>query len=128
LKGFLKINGRYLQLNEKDFNYYLFTFSFLSAFANAPISVCSWNLENFGKSKSDTTIEFIANTIKDYDVVAIQEVVAGYGGSQAVAKLCDVLNRKGAKWDYTVSDPTSSNNSYKVERYAFIWKTSKLKK
>jgi len=106
---------------------YLLSF-FLGAFANAPISVCSWNLENFGKSKSDTTIEFIANTVKDFDVVAIQEVVAGYGGSQAVAKLCDVLNRKGAKWDYTVSDPTSSNNSYKVERYAFIWKTSKLKK
>jgi len=29
--------------------------SFLSAFAYVPISVCSWNLENFGKSKSDTT-------------------------------------------------------------------------
>ena len=28
-----------------------------------------------GKSKSDTTNNFIANTIKNYDVVALQEVV-----------------------------------------------------
>jgi hypothetical protein len=33
----------------------------------------------------------------------------------------------GAKWDYTISDPTSSS-SYKTERYAFLWKTSKIKK
>lgn len=96
--------------------------------AENTISVTSWNLENFGKSKTDSVIEFIATTVKDYDVVAIQEVVAGNGGSQAVAKLNDALNRKGSKWDYTVSNPTSSTNSFKIERYAFIWKTSKLRK
>lgn len=69
----------------------------------------SWNLENFGKSKSNFEISFIANTVKDFDIIAIQEVVAGYGGAQAVAKLCDELNRKGSKWDYTISDPTSSS-------------------
>ena len=71
------------------------------------ISITSWNLENFGKSKTDSAIEFIANTLKDYDVIAIQEIVAGYGGSQTVAKLSDALNRKGFKWDYTISNPTS---------------------
>jgi len=91
----------------------------------AQVTICSWNLENFGKSKNDSTINFIANTVKDYDVVAIQEVVAGDGGAQAVARLSDALNRKGFKWDYTISEPTSGN-SYKRERYAFIWKTSRL--
>ncbi len=91
----------------------------------AQIIICSWNLENFGKSKNDSTINFIANTVKDYDVVAIQEVVAGDGGAQAVARLSDALNRKGFKWDYTISEPTLSS-SYKTERYAFIWKTSRL--
>src|SRR6266498_5222543 len=91
----------------------------------AQITICSWNLENFGKSKNDSTINFIANTVKDYDVVAIQEVVAGDGGAQAVARLSDALNRKGFKWDYTISEPTLSS-SYKTERYAFIWKTSRL--
>jgi hypothetical protein len=51
------------------------------------------------------------------------EVVAGYG---VQARLADELNRTGSKWDYIISDPTSSS-PYKTERYAFIWKTNKLK-
>lgn len=104
-----------------------FYFLFFIAVLNAQVKLLSWNIENIGKSKSDSTIIFIANTLKDYDVVAIQEVVAGYGGAQAIAKLADELNRKGAKWDYTISDPTTSS-AYKTERYAFLWKTSKVKK
>lgn len=91
------------------------------------VKLLSWNVENLGSSKSNKDIAFIANTIKDYDVIALQEVVAGDGGAQAVAKLVDELNRKGSKWDYVVSDPTSSS-SYKTERYAFLWKTSKVLK
>jgi endonuclease/exonuclease/phosphatase family metal-dependent hydrolase len=91
------------------------------------VKLLSWNIENLGKSKSEANITFIANTIKDFDIVALQEVVAGDGGAQAVAKLADELNRKGSKWDYIISDPTSSS-AYKTERYAFLWKTSKVKK
>lgn len=87
----------------------------------------SWNLENFGKSKSSGEIAFIANTVKDFHIIAIQEVVAGYGGAQAVAKLADELNRRGSKWDYVISDPTSSS-AYKAEHCAFIWKTAIVKK
>jgi endonuclease/exonuclease/phosphatase family metal-dependent hydrolase len=93
--------------------------------AQIPISVCSWNLKDFGKSKTEIALSFIANTVKDYDVIAIQEVVAKDGGAPAVARLVDELNRKGTKWDYTISDITSGS-AYKTERYAFIWKTSKL--
>lgn len=100
---------------------------FLSTNLIAQVKVVSWNLENFGQSKSAETIGFIANTLKVYDIVAIQEVVAGYGGAQAVALLADELNRKGAQWDYIISDPTSSS-AYKTERYAFLWKTAKVKK
>jgi deoxyribonuclease-1-like protein len=92
----------------------------------AQIKICSWNIENFGKSKSNETIDFIANSIQEFDVVAIQEVVAGKGGAQAVARLAEIINRKGAKWDYTISEPTTST-AYKTERYGFLWKTSKLK-
>jgi deoxyribonuclease-1-like protein len=91
------------------------------------VKLLSWNIENLGNSKSSNDIIFLANTIKDFDIIAIQEVVAGDGGAQAVAKLADELNRKGSKWDYTVSNPTSSS-AYKTERYAFLWKTSKVKK
>lgn len=91
------------------------------------VKLLSWNLENFGKSKSDSTIRSIAAIVNEYDVIAIQEVVAGYGGAQAVAKLADELNRKGSKWDYAISEPTHSS-AHKTERYAFLWKTNKVKK
>ena len=37
------------------------------------------------------------------------------------------LIEKVLKWDYTISNPTTSS-AYKTERYAFLWKTSKIKK
>ncbi|WP_432670456.1 endonuclease/exonuclease/phosphatase family protein [Flavobacterium sp. SM2513] len=91
------------------------------------VKLLSWNIENLGQSKSASEIHFMAQTIKSFDIVAIQEVVAGYGGSQAVAKLAEELNRTGSKWDYVVSDPTSSS-AYKTERYAFLWKSTIVKK
>lgn len=90
------------------------------------IKLLSWNIENFGSKKSDSTITYIATVIKNYDVIALQEIVAGDGGAQAVTKLVDELNRKGNKWDYVISNPTFSS-SYKTERYSFIWKTSTIK-
>lgn len=110
--------------------YFLLSFVLTLLFANglsAQTKIVSWNIENLGKSKSDIEIAFMANTVKDFDIVAIQEVVAGYGGSQAVAKLADELNRKGNRWDYTISEPTTSS-AYKTERYAFLWKTTTVQK
>lgn len=104
-------------------SFVLLFFTFLTF---SQTKILSWNLENFGKSKSESELNYIANTILDYDIVAIQEVVAGYGGAQAVAKLAQLLNQKGIKWDYSISNPTSGS-SYKTERYAFLWKTSKIK-
>jgi deoxyribonuclease-1-like protein len=89
------------------------------------ISVCSWNIKDIGNSKNEFELEFIAKTIKNYDVIAIQEVVAGEGGAKAIALLSDKLNRLGNKWDYSVSDATTGS-AYKSERYAFIWKTSSV--
>ena len=99
---------------------------FFTGFLQAQIKVCSWNVQHLGKSKSDSEIEFIANTLKEFDIVALQEVVAGNGGAQAVARLADVLNRKGVKWDYVISEPTEST-PYATERYAYLWKTSRVK-
>lgn len=110
--------------------HYLFAFILLiifHSFAQAGTTICSWNLCNFGKSKSESEIEYIASTLKTFDIIAIQEVVAGDGGADAVARLTDALNRKGTKWDYSISEPTTSS-AYKTERYAFIWKTSKASK
>jgi deoxyribonuclease-1-like protein len=112
-----------MSLSKKTVLFILFFVQFLIW---AQPKVVSWNIQNFGKSKTEETIFFIAQTLRSYDVVAIQEVVAGPGGAQAVAKLADELNRTGAKWDYSISSPTSSS-PYKSERYAFLWKTSRVK-
>jgi endonuclease/exonuclease/phosphatase family metal-dependent hydrolase len=90
------------------------------------ITLISWNIKDFGKTKNSEELNRIAEIVNDTDILAIQEVVAGYGGAQAVAKLTDILNRKGAKWDYVISDPTNSPK-YVTERYAFIWKTHRIK-
>lgn len=99
---------------------------FLTTNLLGQVKVLSWNIQNLGKSKSEEELAFITKTIKEYDIVAIQEVVAGAGGAQTVAKLADALNRSGSKWDYTVSDPTTSS-AYKTERYAYLWKTAVVK-
>src|SRR5664279_4887742 len=92
----------------------------------AQVSVCSWNLEDFGGTKNNAEIDFIANTLKNYDVILIQEVVAkDSGGEEAVIRLNNALNTKGSQWSYIVSDITSGS-AYKSERYAFIWKAQKL--
>ena len=35
----------------------------------------SWNIENLGKSKSTSEIAFMAQTVQDYDIIAIQVAV-----------------------------------------------------
>jgi len=89
------------------------------------ISLISWNIRDFGKTKNNEELDQIAEIVRDADILAIQEVVAGYGGAPAVAKLADILNRKGSKWDYAVSQRTATK--YVTERYAFIWKTKNIK-
>lgn len=90
------------------------------------INLISWNIQDFGKTKNSKELNEIADILREADIVAIQEVVTGYGGAQAVAKLADILNRKGAQWDYVISDPTNSSK-YVTERYAVVWKTKHIK-
>lgn len=96
-----------------------------SSFGN--ILIGSWNLENFGDKKGEQTIEIIADAIKDLDVIAVQEILISKNGAAAVARLADALNRRGYKWNYVISEVTSSENLQERERYAFLWKAAKVK-
>ena len=100
---------------------------FSSSFAQDDISLISWNIKDFGQTKSEQELDAIAEVLRDVDIVALQEVVAGPAGAKAMASLWDILNRKGSKWDYALSDPTNSP-SKSTERYAFLWKTSRVKR
>lgn len=91
------------------------------------IKIISWNIRDFGQSRSDEEIAQIAAMIKHADIICIQEVVAGHpGGAQAVGRLAETLARGGFSWDYRISDPTNSPNSHIRERYAFLWKPSRI--
>nr|WP_321222421.1 endonuclease/exonuclease/phosphatase family protein [uncultured Psychroserpens sp.] len=91
------------------------------------IKLITWNIQDLGQSKNNEEIAFIAKTLNEFDIVAIQEVVAKHpGGAQKIAQIADELNRKGSKWDYRISNPTKSPSAYMSERYAFLWNTSKV--
>lgn len=90
------------------------------------LNVVSWNIQNFGRSKSsnDTVMNYLAQKLKIYDVIAVQEVSTSEFGSQAVSKLDGLLDRTGSSWDYFISDPTTGAGS---ERYAYLFKKSRVK-
>ncbi|WP_044101728.1 endonuclease/exonuclease/phosphatase family protein [Neolewinella persica] len=92
------------------------------------LRLVSWNVQDMGRTITDADIDRMAALLRDADVVAIQEVVAkDPAGAQRVAALDAALDRTGTEWDYRISPPTSSTSSYDKERYAFLWRRSKVK-
>ena len=92
-------------------------------------SILSWNIQDLGKSKTQEEISKIIDIIKDFDLVLIQEVNAKdptAEGAQTVKKIAEELNQNDNNWGYSVSDATYSKSAYYMEKYAYIWKTSKL--
>ena len=88
------------------------------------VKFVTWNLYNIGLSKDDEEMEYIASLLRNYDIVAVQEVSTQISGPRAITKLNEELSRKGSKWDYVISDPTSGAGA---ERYAYLWRTEKVK-
>lgn len=88
------------------------------------IRLVTWNLYNFGRTKDDQEIEIAAETLRDADLVAVQEIVTSPPGAQAIGKLDQALDRMGAAWDYRISPRTTGPGT---ERYAFLWKPSRLR-
>ena len=88
------------------------------------IRLVTWNLYNFGRTKDDQEISVAAQTLRDADLVAVQEVVTSPPGALAIGKLDRELDRTGAAWDYRISPPTTDPGT---EKYAFLWKPSRLR-
>lgn len=89
----------------------------------ATVQLVTWNLYNFGRSKDEHEMQFIAQQIRPFELVAIQEVSTGQAGAEAVARLDAVLDRMGTQWDYLISEPTKGDGP---ERYAYLWQTSRI--
>ena len=68
--------------------FFLFFFLPVTVFAQVDdITLVSWNIQDFGKTKSNDHLEEMAELLRHADIVVIQEVVSGFGGAPAVAKL-----------------------------------------
>lgn len=109
---------------------FLFIFLLFSFSAIAKnVSVLSWNIQHFGRTKSVETMEFIAEIVQEYDIIAIQEVVGKTGGVEAVQRLVAILKtwQPEADWSYAIS-PITSGNPHESERYAYIWKEKELQR
>lgn len=103
----------------------LFVFQF--GYGQKTVSAVTWNLENFGKTKTESTMQLIANTLHRYDVIAIQEVVGNSGGVDAVNRLTTELNKifPQGNWKNSAS-PKTSGSPGESERYAFIWNENQI--
>jgi endonuclease/exonuclease/phosphatase family metal-dependent hydrolase len=109
--------------------YILFLLCFITSQLSAQVdtsflNICSWNIQNFGKSKSPSEIEYICQKIKNFDIIAVQEVSTSDWGAKAIALLDDYLDRTGCDWDYIISNPTTGDGS---ERYAILFKKHRVK-
>ena len=76
----------------------------------------TWNIRNFNGKKEQRAIDIYAEIIKNFDIVAIQEVKDDLGGIEK-------LQRKlGAGYRFLFSDPAGN-----AERLAFCYKRRKVK-
>lgn len=82
-----------------------------------------WNACNFGNSKSEQTIDTMAQIVRNSHILVILEVSTSEAGARAVARLADNLNRKGNKWDYIVSEASSGNGS---ECVGILWQPARV--
>ena len=81
------------------------------------ITIATFNIYNWGLTKNDEKdYEKLANLIRDFDLIAIQGVMAPYG-EERIHKL---IEKMGGDYDYFYSPKTGTKNW--SERYVFIFK------
>lgn len=87
------------------------------------ISIASWNLKNIGNSKfnDSTRINIIIDVIKNYDMVAIQEVKDV--SLQLPGKLVSKINEDGSNYNLVASDRVGRNVK---EQYLFVYNDDKI--
>jgi endonuclease/exonuclease/phosphatase family metal-dependent hydrolase len=88
------------------------------------ILIASFNIQVFGTSKmSKPRIpEHLAEVIRQFDVVAIQEIRDRSGASLPL--LLEYVNSNGSRYDYIISPPLGRTAS--KEQYAFVFNTETI--
>lgn len=87
--------------------------------ASDTLLLATWNIRAFGDNRSIESLQYIAEIISRFDLIAVQEVASNLGGLQKLAELL------GPNWDYLVTDSTEGTAGG-GERMAFIFDKSKV--
>jgi len=75
----------------------------------------TWNIRNFHGKKEDKAMSYIAEIVKNFDVIAIQEVKDDLGGIEKLQRLL------GKKFRFVFSDPAGNG-----ERLVFCYNSKKI--
>ena len=85
------------------------------------VTIASFNIRIFSNnSRNDEEIEYIADVLKRYDIIAIQEL----RDEEVLKRTTAVLRNKGVEYDYQISGKVGRGVK---ERYAFLYKKSKVR-
>lgn len=89
------------------------------------LTIATWNLREFGKNdkfgrRLPESIQYIAEVVSHFDLVAIQEV------HQKLGDLRSLLGVLGEWWDYIVTDVTDGRSGNE-ERIAFVFDRRKVR-
>ena len=82
------------------------------------MKLAAWNIRILSdRSRDDTELHQIAQTLVDYDFVAISEL----RDEKVLKRLQKILSESGAEYGYLISDPIGRQGSPHRERYAFLY-------
>lgn len=89
--------------------------------ASGELKLSSFNIRIFSdKSRDDNELRWIANILKHYDIIAIQEV----RDEQVLQRTVSILKVMGHTFAYEISPPVGRTIK---ERYAFFYRPDKVK-
>jgi endonuclease/exonuclease/phosphatase family metal-dependent hydrolase len=88
------------------------------------LRIASFNIQVFGESKANDpkVLGYLAEIVRQFDVVAVQEVRAR--NQDVVARLVDVVNTTGRQYDFVLGPRLGRTNSQ--EQYAFLYDSATL--
>jgi deoxyribonuclease-1-like protein len=88
------------------------------------IKIASFNIQVFGKSKSENqaVMMALAAIIRQYDVVAVQEIRSSE--PTFIPNFLRLVNSTGRRYDFVISGPLG--NSDQTERFAFLFDTERI--
>lgn len=89
------------------------------------IRIATFNIQVFGEKKSSDSnvMQTLATIVSNFDLVAIQEVMSPK--SMPIARLVDLINRSGGRYEATLSEPIGRTNH--KEQYAFVWDANRMR-